>query len=218
MGIALSNVYYPPGSRTRGEMESRLVTSFSSSALGNSAARVLARYQSETGPVQASVRGKISSKAVDFIAAFSGFLISASLLWMAFLLFAALLFGGLAVSVFVSILCGQPPGDFCRARLRQDGGQPVISNVAPQVRHDGRNSVAVRNLRPRAGAAAPHSCLLLCRLLHRKNRLIAGRSTLRNQQLVISAGERLRDLKIDLVQPDECGCQPGEQRGDLCFF
>jgi len=35
MGIGLSNAYYPPGSRTRGEMESRLVTSFSSSALGN---------------------------------------------------------------------------------------------------------------------------------------------------------------------------------------
>jgi hypothetical protein len=35
LGIGLSNVYYPPASRTRGEMESRLVTSFASSALGN---------------------------------------------------------------------------------------------------------------------------------------------------------------------------------------
>jgi len=35
MGIGLSNAYYPPANRTRGEMESRLLTSFSSSALGN---------------------------------------------------------------------------------------------------------------------------------------------------------------------------------------
>ena len=35
LGIALSNAYYPPQSVSMGEVESRLVTSFASSALGN---------------------------------------------------------------------------------------------------------------------------------------------------------------------------------------
>ena len=40
---------------------------------------------------------------MDVIAAFSGFIISSSLLWIAFLLFGALLLGGVIASLFVSI-------------------------------------------------------------------------------------------------------------------
>jgi hypothetical protein len=35
MGIALSNAYYPPSSVNGGEMESRVLTSLTATALGN---------------------------------------------------------------------------------------------------------------------------------------------------------------------------------------